>query len=96
MAIGMHREQIGCCADDTNFRRSCPKQREQIGECADDTHFWRSRPKQREQIGECADDTHFWRSRLTHKIATFNVHFVNHCTKISNLGSFGKALTIDI
>ena len=63
MVIGMHREQIGCCVDDTHFWRSCPKQREQLGECADDTHFWRSRPQQREQIGECADDTLFWRSR---------------------------------
>ena len=44
----------------------------------------------------CADDPHFWRSRPTQRIAPFNVYFAYHSTKISNLGSFGKALTIDI
>ena len=71
-------------------------QREQIGACTDDIHVHRLPPTSTEQIGECADDTHFWRSRPTQRIAPFNVYFAYHSTKISNLGSFRKASTIDI
>jgi len=71
-------------------------QREQIGACTDDIRVRRLLPTPREQIGGCADDTHFWRSRPTHRIALFSVYFAYNSTKISNLRSFRKALTIDI
>jgi hypothetical protein len=88
MAIGMHREQIGECADDTHFWRSRPKQREQIGECVDDTHFWRLHPKQRQQIG-CQTLVHFLQLDLMwpnhHLVSHHKQHFYYKTTATFNI-----------